>query len=343
MLWEPIETRYRRENKMFHSSGFAIAAGVVAVGAAATSAAVSMSASDRAAKASAAQGKKYTKSLNKATKQFNKQQQQLKDQVAAIDPTINIPEYNLQNATLEGIEAANKVTANTLKQIERIAPGSEQARLQTGNIIASYLRGEVPQDVREQTQRMLAETGGAGFNFATAGQGMGIQAPQANLARSLGLTSLQLQQTGMEANWKNTAQAFAMQERPAVMMGIALQGRGQDITVAQANIQNRMRQAEMIGNINAQLYNAATGQAQQVYNVGQQNIENTLAARQAIASGVSDIGQATSGALMGVSGAYGQLAQAGAGGIGGSSGGSYKVYDESLGRSQIYNPRTSIG
>ena len=84
-----------KHSQMFHSSAFAIAAGVVAVGAAAGSAAISMSAADKAKKAQGAASGKFQKQINKATKQFNEQQDQVKAAIAAIDPNLNIPEYNL--------------------------------------------------------------------------------------------------------------------------------------------------------------------------------------------------------------------------------------------------------
>jgi hypothetical protein len=131
MLDLPIEQRYRKENRMFHSSGFAIAAGVVGVAAAGASAAVSMSAADKAAGATAAAGKKlekttakatdvYQDNIGDATDVFLQQQEELKNAVAAIDPNISVPDYNLKDATLEGINAANAMTANTLRQMQNI-------------------------------------------------------------------------------------------------------------------------------------------------------------------------------------------------------------------------------
>lgn len=312
MLWEPIETRYRKENRMFHSSAFAIAAGVVGVAGAAASAGMSMSAADRAAKAQAGAGRKYNKQLAQATGTFNKQQQRLKRQLQKMNVEIDIPEYNLQNATLEGIQAANRVTANTLQQLETVAPGSAQARQQVGQIINSYLAGEVPQDVQQQITQMTAERAGAGFRPMPAGQvgPSGFQAAQGQLARNLGLTSLELQQAGanMASSWQQTANTFI--QSPTQMMALGLQGRGQDIDVAQANIRNRMAQLEMIGGINLGQYQAATGQAQAGYGVAQQGIQATLASRQAAAQGVQGISSAAAGALGGIGSAYGQLAQA---------------------------------
>jgi len=330
MLHIPIEQRYRKENRMFHSSGFAIAAGVVAVGAAAGSAAINMSAADRAAKAQSAASSRYNKQLKAATDEFTAKQNSLRKKIQAIDPLVEIPKYDLQNATLEGIQAANRVTANTLQQLEKVAPGSEQARAQVGNIIGSYLRGEIPQDVREQTMRNIAETGGAGFNIATAGRGVGVQAPQANFARNLGLTSLNLQQTGINAaqSWQQMAGQFI--QSPTQMMALGLQGRGQDIS----NLQNKFQQLGMVGDINSQVYNARTGQAQQGYQTSQQNIAANLAAQQSIAQGVQSIGSATAGALSGMGSAYGQLATAqGASTVPTSAG----FYQGQVGAANAYN------
>jgi hypothetical protein len=338
MLCEPIETRYRKENRMFHSSAFAIAAGVVGVAGAATSAGMGMAAADSAARAQGRAGKKYNKQLREATDTFLKQQNQLRSRIESIDPTIQIPEYNLQNATVDAIRAANRVTANTLKQLETVAPGSTQARQQVGTIINSYLRGEVPQDVQEQITRMTAERAGAGFRPTQGGPmgPSGFQAAQGQLSRNLGLTSLELQQTGanMASSWQQTANSFI--QSPTQMMALALQGRGQDIDVAQANIQNRMRQAEMIGGINLGQFQAMTGQAQAGYGVAQQGIEATLASRQAAAQGVQGISSAAAGALGGIGSAYGQLAQAQNVKFGGQSYGAVKGFG-----GQSFTPSTT--
>ena len=310
---------------MLNSSAFAIAAGVVAVGATAAGTAVSMSAADRAAKAQGAAGRKYQEGLEQAgeqyqnaVKKFNRQQKKLQKEVKNFDPNLNIPQYNLQNATLEGIEAANKVTANTLAQLEQIAPGSAQARQQIGQIIGSYLSGEVPQDVQEQITRMTAERAGAGFRPQ---QGMvgpsGFQAAQGQLARNLGLTSLDLQGQGlnMAASWQQTAGSFI--QSPTQMMALGLQGRGQDIDVAQISKANQLKRLGFMSDLNAQqlgvakdIYGMQTGQAQAGYGVAQQGIESTLAARQAIGSGIQDIGTSVVDAYGGYLGATRQLSLA---------------------------------
>lgn len=396
MFWEPIESRYRKEQRMFHSSAFAIAAGVVGVAAAGTSAAISMSASDRAAKASSGQGKKYQKVLKAATSQFISKQEQLKNEIQAIDPNLNIPKYDLKGATLESIDAANAITENTLKNIQGITGASPteviqnalgqvqgwQSRLENqyariegaypqveraGQIVSQMAEGDLTQRQRRQLAQVNAELVGATYNPAAARRTAGFQVGQAQLLEAtrqaseerqrIGLqlmpsiTQQRVQLAGQAANlgeaargWQNTTMAWmnlanSWQQPVTQMMGIGLQGRGQDINVAQSEIANRMRQAEMIGNINTGMYSALTGQAQQVYQVGQQNVENTLAARQAVASGVSDIGQATSGALMGMGSAYSQLAQAQGGSITGA-GGQQFVKKTSATGGEFYAPQS---
>lgn len=339
MIYLPIEQQYDKRNQVFHSSAFAIAAGVVGVAGAATAAGMSMSAASRAAKAQGAASKAMQKRTNKATKTFNKQQAQLREQVAAIDPTIRIPEFNLANATTEGIEQANRITANTIQQLNKIDPQSAGAieraysTLAQGQNLAAQLMAEgAPQESRQAVLRQLAETGGAGFNIGAAGRGMAVpSAPQASYARALGGQDIQYRLMGAELgqslgntafNWRNFSAAFI--QSPTQMMQLGLQGRGQNIDVAQANIRNRMAQAEMISGLNLGQYQAATGQAQRLYGLQQENIQTALARDQATAQGVQGITSATAGALGGIGSAYGQLAAAG-GGLGGFQYGKTKI------------------
>jgi hypothetical protein len=358
---------------MFHSSGFAIAAGVVAVGAAAGSAAISMSAADRANKAQGKAGGAYAKQLRQATDQYIQNQNAVKKKISKIDPNLKIPEFKLENATLESINAANQITANTLQQIENIAPGSAQARAQAmqsiGNwennlnqqyqglqanqglidqqrgVVSSMLRGELTPVQQEQINRTIAERSGAGFNPATAGRAGGFQTAQAGLADQLRQSSEQRILAGMQLapgvneqqrglagsslalsegfrglqgtaqNWQQLAGAFT--QNAAQIMGLALQGRGQNIQVKQYEIQNAFEQQGLLSQINQGNYAAMTGQAQGIYGVNRDNAAASYAAQQAVGQGVSDIGQATSGALSGYSSALGQLGAARGGGYGG--------------------------
>jgi hypothetical protein len=278
---------------MFHSSGFAIAAGVVAVGAAAGSAAISMSAADRAKKA---QGKAAA-SFKKALK------------------NVKAPEYNVGSM----IADAAQISAAQRKELEKFQPGAAALRKrsvgqlnQAMGITDEYLRGEIPQDVREQTMRDIAEFGGAGFNPATAGQTGGFQAAQALVPRQFGLTSLDLQRTGLAAvpaiqgtaqNWQQLAKAFT----------------ADPLAVGELQYRYAMGAAE----VNMA---KATG----VYSANKENIAASYAAQQAVGQGISQIGQATSGALMGMSGAAGQM---GASTTPNSSG----FYSGQIGAANAYN------
>jgi hypothetical protein len=71
--------------------------------------------------------------------------------------------------------------------------------------------------------------------------------------------------------------------------------------------------------------NAQLGLASQIYGANKENIAASYAAQQAVGQGVSQIGQATSGALMGVSGAYGQVGAAGMAGGTAASGGAQSM------------------
>lgn len=246
MLWEPIENRYRKENRMFHSSAFAIAAGVVGVAGAATSAAVSMSAADKAARSTAAAGEKLEKTTKKATdvyqdnitdatEVFIQQQQELKDALSAIDVNARIPDYNIQDATLEGINAANAMTANTISQIQSITGrnpteviqnalntlGQWESSLQQQNVqlqqgipliqqqeavVSEMMRGQLPQVTLDQISRSLAERGGAGFSIQAAGKAPFIQSPQAMLAESIRQSSEARIQQGLSFAPNITAQ-----------------------------------------------------------------------------------------------------------------------------------------
>jgi hypothetical protein len=418
------ENLFRNKHPMmFHTSGFAIAAGVVAVGAAAGSAAISMSAADRAAKAQGAASGAFQKQINAATNTFTQQQDQVKAAISAINPKIKVPDFSLlgtadvyktdrkgnikkdkkgnpiikekgsPSATLEAITAANQITANTLKQIENIVPGSTEARGQVmrsigqwennlnqqyqglqanqalidqqRGVVGSMLRGELTPVQQEQINRVIAERGGAGFNPATAGRTGGFQTAQAQLADQLRqsseariLAGMQLapgvneQQRGLAASslglsegfrgLQNTAQSWqqlagAFTQNVPQIMGLGLQGRGQDIQVKQYGIQNALEQQSMISQINQGNYGAMTGQAQNIYNVGRENAAANYAAQQAIGQGVSDIGQATSGALSGYSNVLAGFS------YGGQSKNPYGSQINPYGSSQISqltNPRT---
>lgn len=383
-----------KHSQMFHTSGFAIAAGVVAVGAAAASGAMSMSAADKAAKAQGKAGSKYSKQLQAATDQYIQQQHKVKKKISKIDPNLKIPEFNLQNATLESINAANQITANTLQQIENIVPGSDQARGQVmqsigqwennlnqqyqglqanqglidqqRGVVSSMLRGELTPVQQEQINRVIAERAGAGFNPATAGRTGGFQTAQAGLADQLRqsseqriLAGMQLapgvneQQRGLAAsslglsegfrglqgtaqNWQQLAGAFT-QNVPQIM-GLGLQGRGQNIQVQQYGIQNAFEQQGLLSQINQGNYAALTGQAQNIYGINKDTAAADYANRMAASKMVADTGSAAAGALGGMS-----YASAAKQGLGSGMGGGYEFSEKAQQTGASYKPYGNYG
>ena len=319
---------------MFHTSGFAIAAGVVAVGAAAGSAAISMSAADRAKKAQGAAAKSFKRQQRKAVKGFEQGQQQVQGMISEV----KAPEYNLGAM----IGDAGQISDYYRQQLETFQPGAAQQRQQAQgqigqamDVISQYLKGEVPQDVKDQIMRNVAESAGAGFNPATAGQAGGFQAAQGQMARNLGLTSLDIQRQGLAAipsiqgtamNWQQLARAFTAEPLDVGRLQLGYQTAG-----AEVGLQKAKMTSDMFSNI----YNAQSGLASQIYGANKENIAASYAAQQAVGQGVSDIGKATSGALSGYSNVLAGFS------YGGQSG---NPYGTGLGSTPLYNtPRTTSG
>jgi len=345
----PDQLGNNKHPQMFHSSGFAIAAGVVAVGAAAGSAAISMSAADRAKKGQGAAAAAFKRQQRKATKGLVKGQQEVQGMINEV----KAPEYNLGAM----IGDAGQISDYYRQQLETFQPGAaqqrQQAQTQIGqamDVVSSYLRGDIPQDVKDQITRNVAESAGAGFNPATAGRTGGFQAAQGQMARNLGLTSLDIQGRGLAAmpsvqgtamNWQQLARAFTADPLDVGKLQLGYQ-------TAQAEV--GLQKAQMTSNMYSNIANAQLGLASQIYGANKENIAASYAAQQAVGQGVSDIGKATSGALTGMS--YASAAQQGLGsGIGGYGSNPYyggmgsgsQIYNEGTGSREFYNPRTAIG
>jgi len=107
------------------------------------------------------------------------------------------------------IAAARQITRYTMKEIDKIYPGATEQRAQSSAIIDDYLQGTVPQDVVDFTNRQVAERSGGSYNPNSGAGAAGTQI-QGDFGRSLGLTSLQLQQAGMSASqsWQQLAESF---------------------------------------------------------------------------------------------------------------------------------------
>ena len=287
-----------KHSQMFHSSGFAIAAGVVAVAAAGTAAGISMSAADRAKKAQGKAAAAYKKGQREVQGMINAVQAPVYDLGAMIGDAAKISEYNRQ-------------------QVEQFMPGATAQRAKAAETIAAWQAGEIPQDVREQTMRNIAEFGGAGFNPNVAGRTGGFQAAQALVPRQFGLTSIDLQRQGMGAaqNWQQLSRAFISEPLDVGRVQLGFQTAAAEVGLQKARM--------------------TAGVYQNIYGANKENIAASYAAQQAVAQGVSDIGKATSGALMGMSniGAAQQGLGYGMGGMGGGMGGA----GTGLGATPLYN------
>ena len=105
--------------------------------------------------------------------------------------------------------------------------------------------------------------------------------------------------------WQQLARAFTADPLDVGKVQLGYQ-------TAQAEV--GLQKAQMTSNMYSNIANAQLGLASQIYGANKENIAASYAAQQAVGQGVSDIGQATSGALMGMSSVYGQMGAAGAGG-----------------------------
>ena len=304
-----------KHSQMFHTSGFAIAAGVVAVGAAAGSAAISMSAADRAKKAQGAAAGQFKKQQRKAVKGFEKGQQQVQGMISEV----KAPEYNL-GAMLGD---AGQISEYNRQQLEKFLPGAAQQRekqLQLTNqamdVLAERLRGQYGEDVTQGVMRDVAQFAGAGFNPATAGRTGGFQAAQGFGAAQLGQKRLDVQNQAFQlmpsvsniaATWQDLARGFTANALDVGRLQLGYQTAGAEVG---------LQKAKMTGDMFSNIYNAQSGLATQIYGANKENAAASYAAQQAVGQGVSDIGKATSGALSGYSNALTQLGAAQGAGAG---------------------------
>ena len=322
---------------MFHSSGFAIAAGVVAVGAAAGSAAISMSASDRANKAQGAAANTFKKQQRRATEGLVQGQQQVQGMIEGVQAPVYNPESMIGDAAK--FSAANR--AELEKFLKGAAAGRDrQMQLinQAMGVLQEGLQGGYGQDLKENIMRDVAQFAGAGFNPATAGRTGGFQAQQGLVARQLADTArgVQLQSlaalpqvSNVFATWNELAKGFNVQAMDVGRLQLGYQS-------AQAEV--GLQKAKMTSDMFSNIYNAQSGLASQIYGANKENIAASYAAQQAVGQGVSDIGQATSGALSGYANATRQLsAVQGAGGAGGGG------YAGGFDYSKVYGPATYGG
>lgn len=129
-----------------------------------------------------------------------------------------VPEFQKINAQAEQSKATQGNIANfgaasqlgsavnafnqdqLLGMLRKAIPDYDNMMSQGGNLIQSYMRGEVPRDVQNQISRNASERAVSG-GYGGSGMARNLE------ARDLGLTSLQLTQQGLSSadRWMNSA------------------------------------------------------------------------------------------------------------------------------------------
>jgi hypothetical protein len=308
---------------MFHSTALAIGAGVVAVAAAGTSAAISMSAADRAKKAQGAAAGQFKKQQRKATKGLVQGQQQVQGMINEVQA----PQYNLGSM----LGDARQISDYYQQQQEEFLPGAKAQRdkqLQLTNqamdILSQRLRSEYGEDITQGVMGDVAQFVGAGFNPAAAGRAGGFQASQGLAARQLAQNRIDVQNqalqflpqiSNMAKTWQDFAIAFRAEPLDVGRLQLGYQTAGAEVG---------LQKAKMTGDMFANIYNAQSGLATQIYGANKENIASSYASTMAGADTLSNVGKAAStglGAMSNVSamqqglGGYGGMG--GMGGIGG--------------------------
>jgi hypothetical protein len=146
-----------------------------------------------------------------------------------------------QSAADNALAYAPKFTQQNINLQNKVTPGSSAQRATALKLINSYMAGEVPLDVQQNTQRAIAQSFGGGYNPFTGGG----QAPSA-YARNIGQTSVGLSQYGLSAapTWQQLANS--MVTRPDALMSFGMQAEqlslGGNLQAAENQYQSGMNQ-----------------------------------------------------------------------------------------------------
>jgi hypothetical protein len=146
-----------------------------------------------------------------------------------------------KNAANNALEYAPAFTQSNIDLQNKVTPGSSAQREAALQQINSYIQGQVPQDVQQNTQRAIAQSFSGGYNPFTGGG----QAPSA-FARSIGQTSVGLSQYGLSAapTWQQLANS--MVTKPDALMGFGIQAEqlslGGNLQAAENQYQSGMNQ-----------------------------------------------------------------------------------------------------
>lgn len=287
MLDLPIEQRYRKENQMFHTYGFAAAA-VISVAGSAISTGMQV---DAARKASAAQGK--------AAKQAQKREDAALNQFRQAMSQVQAPQWNLGR----DIKDAEKITEYNYAEMQKRFPESTQIMRNISRAVEAETRGEIGADLAGSIQRAVAERVGGAFSPARMQAGPspgGFQVAEGLAARTLGQTAQGLQQQGMANFWNLMGRAGAFTESPLQVGQARL---GYEEAAAEIQMQKAAAEAGIAMQSSGRQYGRAVD-----------TIGSRLAAANTLSTGIGE----GFDSLAGIAGMYGgaRMRQQGAGSFG---------------------------
>lgn len=134
------------------------------------------------------------------------------------DPTAGANDY-LNSLPLLG-QISKQVTQQQLGNANRVSGGQLKPALhQQGSDINQMLQGQVPTDVQDAVQRIVAERGGGAF----MPDAQGNQQAQADFARSIGKTSFDIMKEGLSfaPQWENIVDSFTYKPQDAAHDALA--------------------------------------------------------------------------------------------------------------------------
>jgi hypothetical protein len=156
----------------------------------------------------------------------------------------------------QALSYAPKFTQANIDLQNQVTPGSSTQRQVALNQLNSYIQGQVPLDVQQNTQRAIAQSVGGGYNPFTGGG----QAPSA-FARNIGQTSVGLSQYGLSAapTWQQLANS--MVASPASLLAPVMGTAENQYTSQLGQFSAQQAQAQN----NASLLNAGLGNIANIY------------------------------------------------------------------------------
>jgi hypothetical protein len=277
MLDLPIEQRYRKENRMFHTYGFAAAA-VISVAGSAISTGMQVSAANKAA---AAQGR--------AAKQAQKREDQAISRFREAMGQVQAPQWNIGR----DIGDAAQITEYNYAEVQKRFPESKQTMANISKAVEAQTRGEIPEDLQRLIRQTVAQNVGGSFAPTTTQAPIGtpiggFQVAEGLSATTLGRTSMDIQQQGMQNFWQQMAMAGAFTESPLQVSQARL---GYEEAAAEIQMQKAAAEAGMVMQSSGRQYGRAVD-----------TIGSRLAAANALSTGINEGAQS----LAGVAGMYGQ-------------------------------------